>query len=283
MASKSTQSISSLPESYRLKFKLNVTDHSYVAYSQLRLYKKSFLSDVMFKTDTVRVEVYLVPPLDNSARAKPQVPLPRLVCSRMMDTTEDRVESFDITSAVQQYTNDGLQQLFDLQVVIKTPVSLKTGLAFPPPVKFVMEGSQGGNSTQLVVALLQREEASGGGARQRRNTAVNSAYCVSNPKEMNCCLRSLEINFKRDLGWNWIISPKSYKANYCEGLCPSYWPSATTSTSFLTSYRQSNPTAAANPCCGTAVLKPLTILGVTKGVPFLVELPDMIVESCVCR
>ena len=228
--------------------------------------------------------MYLIPPLDNSARAKQQTAAPKLVSSRMMDTTSDRIESFDVTSAVQQCANNGLQQqLLDLQVVIKTPVSLTSGLAFPPPVKFMMDSVQGGNSTQLVVALLQREVVSGSGTRQRRDAGVNSAYCISHPKEQNCCLRSLEINFNRDLGWNWIISPKSYKANYCDGLCPSYWPSATTSTSFLMNYRQSNPTAAVNPCCGTAVLKPLTILGVANGAPFLVELPDMIVESCVCR
>ncbi|KAL5463715.1 hypothetical protein EMCRGX_G032640 [Ephydatia muelleri] len=273
-----------LPEAYRLKFKLNVPQHSFVAYSQLRLYKKSVLTDVMFKTDSVGVEVYIIPPLDNSARAKQQTVTPKLVCSRMIDTTADKIESFDVTSAVQQYASSGQQlQILDMQVVIKTPVSMTSGLSFPPPVKFVMESAQGGNSTQLIVALLRRDEVSGTNTRRRRSAGVNSTYCVSNLNERNCCLKPLEINFSKDLGWNWIISPKSYKANYCQGLCPSYWPAATTATSFLISYRQSNPTAAVQPCCGTAVLKPLTVLGVTNGAPFLVELPDMIVDSCVCR
>ena len=238
----------------------------------------------MFKTDSVGVEVYIIPPLDNSARAKQQTVTPKLVCSRMIDTTADKIESFDVTSAVQQYASSGQQlQILDMQVVIKTPVSMTSGLSFPPPVKFVMESAQGGNSTQLIVALLRRDEVSGTNTRRRRSAGVNSTYCVSNLNERNCCLKPLEINFSKDLGWNWIISPKSYKANYCQGLCPSYWPAATTATSFLISYRQSNPTAAVQPCCGTAVLKPLTVLGVTNGAPFLVELPDMIVDSCVCR
>lgn len=281
----STTPISIPPESYRLKFKLNIPNHSLVAYSQLRLYKKSVLNDVMFKTDSVGVEVYVIPPMDNSARAVVQQAVaPKLVYSRMMDTMSNGVEAFDVTSAVQQYASSGQKlQILDLQVVIKTPVSLASGLKFPPPVKFVTDGAQGGNSTQLVVALLQREEVSGANAKRKRAAEVNSAYCTSTPTEQNCCLRPLEINFSKDLGWNWIISPKSYKANYCQGFCPSYWPSATTSTSFLLNYRQANPTSAVHPCCGTAVLKPLTVLGIANGAPFLVELPNMIVESCLCR
>lgn len=38
-----------------------------------------------------------------------------------------------------------------------------------------------------------------------------------------CCLRSLYIDFRRDLNWKWIHEPKGYKANFCSGSCPYLW------------------------------------------------------------
>ncbi len=54
---------------------------------------------------------------------------------------------------------------------------------------------------------------------------------IISPKESSqlCSKRKLQIDFA-DIGWNeWIISPKSFEANYCVGRCPfplsqvSYW------------------------------------------------------------
>ena len=37
--------------------------------------------------------------------------------------------------------------------------------------------------------------------------------------ETHCCLWDYTINFKEDYGWDWIIHPKEYKANFCQGEC----------------------------------------------------------------
>ena len=37
--------------------------------------------------------------------------------------------------------------------------------------------------------------------------------------ETTCCLHPLHINFKEDLGLDYIIEPKSFEANYCLGNC----------------------------------------------------------------
>ena len=34
----------------------------------------------------------------------------------------------------------------------------------------------------------------------------------------NCCLQSLVVSFA-EIGWDWVIEPKSYIANYCSGSC----------------------------------------------------------------
>ena len=39
----------------------------------------------------------------------------------------------------------------------------------------------------------------------------------------NCCVRSLYIDFRKDLGWKWIHKPTGYNANYCMGSCTYIW------------------------------------------------------------
>lgn len=41
--------------------------------------------------------------------------------------------------------------------------------------------------------------------------------------DQSCCLRSLYIDFRRDLNWKWIHEPKGYRANFCAGNCPYLW------------------------------------------------------------
>lgn len=38
-----------------------------------------------------------------------------------------------------------------------------------------------------------------------------------------CCVRSLYIDFRKDLGWKWIHKPSGYHANYCMGSCTYIW------------------------------------------------------------
>ena len=49
------------------------------------------------------------------------------------------------------------------------------------------------------------------------NETVNEKYYQLN--ETTCCLHPLHINFKEDLGLDYIIEPKSFEANYCLGNC----------------------------------------------------------------
>uniref|UniRef100_A0A4W6C161 Transforming growth factor beta n=1 Tax=Lates calcarifer TaxID=8187 RepID=A0A4W6C161_LATCA len=60
----------------------------------------------------------------------------------------------------------------------------------------------------------------------RSKRALDAAYCSKNVQD-NCCLRSLYIDFKKDLGWRWIHEPKGYEANFCAGACPYLWSADT--------------------------------------------------------
>lgn len=52
-------------------------------------------------------------------------------------------------------------------------------------------------------------------------------YLLCRNVQDNCCLRSLYIDFKKDLGWRWIHEPKGYEANFCAGACPYLWSADT--------------------------------------------------------
>ena len=51
-------------------------------------------------------------------------------------------------------------------------------------------------------------------SRKKRQSRV----CTSDTTE--CCRESLYVNFT-EIGWDWIIFPKGFRADYCKGLCES--------------------------------------------------------------
>ncbi|CAL8338119.1 unnamed protein product [Gadus morhua 'NCC'] len=115
----------------------------------------------------------------------------------------------------------------------------------------------------------------------RAKRALDAAYCSRNVQD-NCCLRTLFIDFKRDLGWRWIHEPKGYNANFCAGACPYLWSADTQHSKVLGLYNTINPEASASPCCVSQDLEPLTILYYIGKTPKIEQLSNMIVKSCKC-
>ena len=279
------------PTVYKLSFNLNELDSDLVlAHAELRLFKKSFDSLIHISSYVPRpaekVEVYTVSHIVDSETGL--VSPTELVASKEVEGIGDNFISFDISQALQRCLEEGSSEL-ELEVVIKCPESLSSGIPFPPAIKFVTKpDEQLANPAQLVVAFLQMQEAErnvrdSSGKVHKRQDPVDSTYCLTNPSEPNCCLRELEIDFQQDLGWDFVLQPQSFHSNYCEGLCPAHWPAHSMSTTLLIKYKEMNPTAAVKPCCVPAVLKPLVVLIVHNGIPQLEELTDVIVESCICR
>ncbi len=279
------------PTSYRLVFSLSKLDHDAMIWSSdLRIFKKKrSLITVGIKQQkstytTENVEIYYITrTLSNTGR---EVRNLVLVSSKDVDAQSEKYESFDVTSAVRACISAGHESL-ELEVVVQCPHSLKTGLAMLPSIEFVTEYSKVNRSAQLVVATLREEETQVDDdynkVRRKRQSEIDNTFCLTHPEEHNCCLRELNINFKKDFGWTWIIAPRKFTPNYCQGLCPFFWPSASMSTSLLIRYREQNPTAAVEPCCVASSLRPLTLLMVLKGRIFLEELSGLIVDSCICR
>ncbi|XP_035290996.1 transforming growth factor, beta 1a isoform X1 [Anguilla anguilla] len=97
-----------------------------------------------------------------------------------------------------------------------------------------------------------------------------------------CSVRSLYIDFRKDLGWKWIHEPAGYHANYCMGSCTYIWNADNKYSQILALYKHHNPGASAQPCCVPQVLDPLPILYYVGRQHKVEQLSNMIVRSCKC-
>ncbi|XP_034037854.1 LOW QUALITY PROTEIN: transforming growth factor beta-2 proprotein [Thalassophryne amazonica] len=118
--------------------------------------------------------------------------------------------------------------------------------------------------------------------RKRRAATTDTTTC-SRSSDQGCCLRSLYIDFRRDLNWKWIHEPKGYKANFCAGSCPYLWSANNHYNMILPLYNKLNPEASASPCCVPQDLEPLTIMYFIGRTPRVEQLSNMVVKSCKCR
>ncbi|KAK2849008.1 hypothetical protein Q5P01_008842 [Channa striata] len=118
--------------------------------------------------------------------------------------------------------------------------------------------------------------------REKRGAPTDVTTC-SRGSEQGCCLRSLYIDFRRDLNWKWIHEPKGYKANFCAGNCPYLWSADSHYNMIIPLYNKLNPEASASPCCVPQDLEPLTIMYYVGRAPRVEQLSNMVVKSCKCR
>lgn len=121
-------------------------------------------------------------------------------------------------------------------------------------------------------------------SRQRNRRSLDWEYCKKQPRDPRCCLRSLYIDFKKDLRWKWIHAPKGYYANYCAGRCPLLWGGTKQNhhISIMALYNKIHPDTPGDPCCVPKAYEPLVILYFKDGQPKVDELSNMAVSECTC-
>ncbi|CAK1595430.1 unnamed protein product [Parnassius mnemosyne] len=112
--------------------------------------------------------------------------------------------------------------------------------------------------------------------RTRRTIGMD---CTENSKEVRCCRYPLAVNFE-EFGWDWIIAPKQYDANYCSGECP---------YSFLQKYPHTHivhlaaPQGSGGPCCAPRRMSSISMLYFDHDLNIIYgTIPGMVVESCGC-
>ncbi|XP_005939916.1 growth/differentiation factor 8 [Haplochromis burtoni] len=115
-----------------------------------------------------------------------------------------------------------------------------------------------------------------GPRRARRDSGLD---CDENSPESRCCRYPLTVDFE-DFGWDWIIAPKRYKANYCSGECEYMHLQKYPHTHLV---NKANPRGTAGPCCTPTKMSPINMLYFNRKEQIIYgKIPDMVVDRCGC-
>lgn len=113
-------------------------------------------------------------------------------------------------------------------------------------------------------------------SRIKRNVGLN---CDEASHETRCCRYKLTVDFEK-FGWDWIIAPKKYDANYCSGDCPMAFLPTYPNTHIVSLAEPPNNTG---PCCAPRKLSEITMLYFDNEYQIVFSrLPGMVVEKCGC-
>ncbi|KAM8934681.1 growth/differentiation factor 8 [Pelodytes ibericus] len=112
--------------------------------------------------------------------------------------------------------------------------------------------------------------------RLRRDSCLD---CDEFSTETACCRYPLTVDFEA-FGWDWVIAPKKYKANYCSGECQ---------LEFLQKYphtrvvQQANPRGTSGPCCAPTKMSSINMLYLNDESEVIHgKIPGMVVDRCGC-
>ncbi|XP_037646691.1 growth/differentiation factor 8 [Sebastes umbrosus] len=119
-------------------------------------------------------------------------------------------------------------------------------------------------------------KVSEGPRRARRDAGLD---CDENSPESRCCRYPLTVDFE-DFGWDWIIAPKRYKANYCSGECEYMHLQKYPHTHLV---NKANPRGTAGPCCTPTKMSPINMLYFNRKEQIIYgKIPSMVVDRCGC-
>lgn len=112
--------------------------------------------------------------------------------------------------------------------------------------------------------------------RSRRDFGLD---CDEHSTESRCCRYPLTVDFEA-FGWDWIIAPKRYKANYCSGECEFVFLQKYPHTHLV---HQANPRGSAGPCCTPTKMSPINMLYFNDKEQIIYgKIPAMVVDRCGC-
>ena len=203
-------------------------------------------------------------------------------------SNEKKWVSLDVTAVVQKWLYDPKTSHDGLTVTVTSTAGVDKNSHFSPIYLGGAEDKNVGNDFEepwpnILVWFVPRERVETT-SRRRNRRSLNWRFCKKRPRESRCCLRSLYIDFEKDLRWKWIHAPKGFYANYCAGRCPFLWGSEKQNhhTSIMALYNRINPNAPGDPCCVPKEYEPLLILYFKDGQPKVDELSNMAVSECTC-
>lgn len=209
----------------------------------------------------------------------------RYLASRFItNQMRDKWLSFDVTETLRKWLEDKEdEQGFQLRLFCECDhASVDSSFSFS------ISGIKNGRGDQaqmefmsqqlpyLLTMSIPKNVSSQLTSRRKRSTDTSTAQTEA------CSVRSLYIDFRKDLGWKWIHKPTGYHANYCMGSCTYIWNAENKYSQILALYKHHNPGASAQPCCVPQSLEPLPILYYVGRQHKVEQLSNMIVKSCKC-
>lgn len=212
----------------------------------------------------------------------------RYLASRFItNQMRDKWLSFDVTDTLRSWLNGNEdEQGFQLRLFCEcNHESVDTSFSFA--ISGIKNGR--GDQAQLesmtqqppyILTMSIPQNVSSHLTSRRKRSTDSKDTCTAATE--TCCVRSLYIDFRRDLGWKWIHKPTGYLANYCMGSCTYIWNAENKYSQILALYKHHNPGASAQPCCVPQSLEPLPILYYVGRQHKVEQLSNMIVKSCKC-
>ncbi|XP_006864162.1 PREDICTED: bone morphogenetic protein 6 isoform X1 [Chrysochloris asiatica] len=277
------------------EFKFNLSqipEGEAVTAAEFRIYKDCVVGS--FKNQTFLISIYQV--LQEHQRRDSDL---FLLDTRVVWASEEGWLEFDITATsnlwvVTPQHNMGLQ----LSVVTRDAVHIS-------PRAAGLVGRDGPYDKQpFMVAFFKVSEvhvratrsASSRRRQQSRNRSTQSQDVsrVSSASDYNsselktaCRKHELYVSFQ-DLGWqDWIIAPKGYAANYCDGECSfplNAHMNATNHAIVQTLVHLMNPEYVPKPCCAPTKLNAISVLYFDDNSNVILKkYRNMVVRACGCH
>uniref|UniRef100_A0A669EAA2 Inhibin subunit beta Aa n=1 Tax=Oreochromis niloticus TaxID=8128 RepID=A0A669EAA2_ORENI len=208
-----------------------------------------------------------------------------LLSEKTVDTRRSGWHTFPVSAAVQALLQSSTSTTLSLRV--SCPLCADTGATIVL-VSGSAETSQRNNQREqshrpFLMAVVRQGDGSDSQRRRKRGLECDGKVRV-------CCKRQFYVDFK-DIGWNdWIIAPRGYHANYCEGECPSHVASITGSTlsfhsTVISHYRMRgySPFQNVKSCCVPTRLRAMSMLYYNEEQKIIKkDVQNMIVEECGC-
>jgi len=170
---------------------------------------------------------------------------------------------FNVTNLVRRSVKSGKNLTLDIKIVRKEDVD-----------EFELVNSdENDNSNYPPQLYINTKEH----LRSRNKRRTSGLVCSEKSKESRCCRWPLKVNFN-DFGWYFIIQPRTYHANYCDGTCAV--------SSGLTRYQHSHIVLQAQgfqSCCIATKMNSLDMI-FYKDEDTIMQgtIADMIAERCQC-
>lgn len=144
-------------------------------------------------------------------------------------SNENKWISLDVTAVVQKWMYDPKTGDHRLTVTVKSTAGVGIDSHFSP----IYLGGAGeknvGNDfdepwPNILIWFVPHERVESI-SRRRNRRSLNWRFYKKRPRESRCCLRSLYIDFEKDLRWKWIHAPKVFMSTTARGRCPFLWGS----------------------------------------------------------